>query len=307
MSSSPDLPGTDRHETHSLPHLLRTLSLHCFHILSIPIPILAILTWLFPAYPVRSFVSQFSSGTKSPPTPAASPTATSPIASPSANDHFPDHRIGLNPPPTPPSYPEHGTVEGSATPDSPPHKRQRSNSRPLSINAYQPPLMDITEDTIPELQPVFSFLNSHSNKLYQEGYFLKLDDQNTRMSYFPNHYFPFVLAGRDMPPLFIYPCPLKKHPHYTRASHSASRNSRQMQHSPLTFIVKRASPMPTERGQSVSPSSLGLSCPCGMPPSSMPPARMARFYQSSSTSLMHPSKWYVLCAVAIKCLQASFK
>ncbi|KAJ2976842.1 hypothetical protein NQ176_g4709 [Zarea fungicola] len=135
---------------------------------------------LFPAYPVRSFVSQFSSGTKSPPTPAASPTTTSPIASPSANDHFPDHRIGLNPPPTPPSYPEHGTVEGSTTPDSPPHKRQRSNSRPLSINAYQPPLMDITEDTIPELQPVFSFLNSHSNKLYQEGYFLKLDDQNTQ-------------------------------------------------------------------------------------------------------------------------------
>lgn len=43
--------------------------------------------------------------------------------------------------------------------------------------------MDITEDTIPELQPVFSFLNSHSNKLYQEGYFLKLDDQNTRTYY----------------------------------------------------------------------------------------------------------------------------
>lgn len=41
--------------------------------------------------------------------------------------------------------------------------------------------MDITEDTIPELQPIYSFLNSHSNKLYQEGYFLKLDDQNTRM------------------------------------------------------------------------------------------------------------------------------
>lgn len=42
--------------------------------------------------------------------------------------------------------------------------------------------MDINEDTIPELQPIFSFLNSHSNKLYQEGYFLKLDDQNTRKS-----------------------------------------------------------------------------------------------------------------------------
>lgn len=40
--------------------------------------------------------------------------------------------------------------------------------------------MDVTEDTIPELQPIFTFLNSHGNKLYQEGYFLKLDDQNTQ-------------------------------------------------------------------------------------------------------------------------------
>ncbi|KAM0287745.1 hypothetical protein ACHAQH_000276 [Verticillium albo-atrum] len=39
--------------------------------------------------------------------------------------------------------------------------------------------MDVNEDTIPELQPIFTFLNSHANKLYQEGYFLKLDDQNT--------------------------------------------------------------------------------------------------------------------------------
>ncbi|KAK7753727.1 hypothetical protein SLS62_004351 [Diatrype stigma] len=39
--------------------------------------------------------------------------------------------------------------------------------------------MDVTEDTIPELQPIFHFLNGHANKLYQEGYFLKLDDQNT--------------------------------------------------------------------------------------------------------------------------------
>ena len=37
------------------------------------------------------------------------------------------------------------------------------------------------DDTIPELQPIFTLLNSHANKLYQEGYFLKLDDQNTRM------------------------------------------------------------------------------------------------------------------------------
>ncbi|KAL2110106.1 hypothetical protein VUR80DRAFT_1624 [Thermomyces stellatus] len=62
-----------------------------------------------------------------------------------------------------------------------PQTRKRSSSRPLSVlQAYQPPLMDIGEDTIPELQPIFTFLNSHANKLYQEGYFLKLDDQNTQ-------------------------------------------------------------------------------------------------------------------------------
>ncbi|KAF3060042.1 hypothetical protein GL218_05136 [Daldinia childiae] len=63
------------------------------------------------------------------------------------------------------------------------HRRttSRSSSRPLSmVQTYQPPLMDVNEDTIPELQPIFTFLNSHANKLYQEGYFLKLDDQNTQ-------------------------------------------------------------------------------------------------------------------------------
>jgi CCR4-NOT transcriptional complex subunit CAF120 len=63
--------------------------------------------------------------------------------------------------------------------------RSRSSSRPLSmLQAYQPPRMDVNGDTIPELQPIFTFLNSHANKLYQEGYFLKLDDQNTRMCTF---------------------------------------------------------------------------------------------------------------------------
>ena len=47
------------------------------------------------------------------------------------------------------------------------------------IGGYQPPLMDV-QDTIPELLPIFTFLNSHSNKLYQEGYFLKLNDLDTR-------------------------------------------------------------------------------------------------------------------------------
>lgn len=48
------------------------------------------------------------------------------------------------------------------------------------IQTYQPPLMDVSEDTLPELQPIFTYLNTHGNKLYQEGYFLKLDDQNIR-------------------------------------------------------------------------------------------------------------------------------
>ncbi|OBT51432.1 hypothetical protein VE04_09015, partial [Pseudogymnoascus sp. 24MN13] len=48
------------------------------------------------------------------------------------------------------------------------------------VQTYQPPLMELGQDTLPELQPVFTYLNSHSNKLYQEGYFLKLDDQNSQ-------------------------------------------------------------------------------------------------------------------------------
>lgn len=41
-----------------------------------------------------------------------------------------------------------------------------------------PPLMHQEEDTPPELSPIFSFLNIHTNKVYQEGYLLKLNDQD---------------------------------------------------------------------------------------------------------------------------------
>jgi CCR4-NOT transcriptional complex subunit CAF120 len=43
-----------------------------------------------------------------------------------------------------------------------------------------PPLMTQEENTPPELSPIFSFLNIHTNKVYQEGYFLKLNDQDSR-------------------------------------------------------------------------------------------------------------------------------
>ena len=54
------------------------------------------------------------------------------------------------------------------------------------IIAYQPPMMEIAKDTPPELQPIFSHLNGHTNKLYQEGYFLKLHDLDSRKALFPH-------------------------------------------------------------------------------------------------------------------------
>lgn len=57
------------------------------------------------------------------------------------------------------------------------------------IGGYLPPQMD-TNGTVPELLPIFTFLNSHSNKLYQEGYFLKLNDLDTRER-FPKSHLPY--------------------------------------------------------------------------------------------------------------------
>lgn len=48
------------------------------------------------------------------------------------------------------------------------------------VQTYQPNQVDVSQDTPPELAPIFSYLNSHSNKLYQEGYFLKLHDLDSR-------------------------------------------------------------------------------------------------------------------------------
>lgn len=63
-----------------------------------------------------------------------------------------------------------------------PRERVYSSSKPMSMlfQTHQPPILDADQNTLPELQPIFSLLNDHANKLYQEGYFLKLDDQNTQ-------------------------------------------------------------------------------------------------------------------------------
>ncbi|PHH91438.1 hypothetical protein CDD83_446 [Cordyceps sp. RAO-2017] len=135
---------------------------------------------------VLSFMSQFSTGTRTPSPSSSPPNEPSVLRLKHKSDALPTTVQQIDPirrPVTPPSNPDYGTpLNGSPRNSSTsPSQRPRSTSRPLSIvQAYQPPLMDINEDTIPELQPIFTFLNSHSNKLYQEGYFLKLDDQNTQ-------------------------------------------------------------------------------------------------------------------------------
>ncbi|KAF2869458.1 hypothetical protein BDV95DRAFT_609003 [Massariosphaeria phaeospora] len=69
----------------------------------------------------------------------------------------------------------------SPSSSSQPRPDSRPTSRPMSmIQTYQPPVMEVSQDTLPELQRIFTFLNSHSNKLYQEGYFLKFHDTDTR-------------------------------------------------------------------------------------------------------------------------------
>ncbi|EQL03683.1 PH domain protein [Ophiocordyceps sinensis CO18] len=133
-------------------------------------------------------MSQFSTGTRSPsPSPSPSPKEQSGFRTKHVPETFSTaqrHLDSARRPVTPPSHPDYGTpVNGSPrnSNSNSPSQRPRSTSRPMSmVQTYQPPLMDINEDTIPELQPIFTFLNSHSNKLYGEGYFLKLDDQNSQ-------------------------------------------------------------------------------------------------------------------------------
>lgn len=78
--------------------------------------------------------------------------------------------------------PQHAAAPASDSPTPLRTRGERSSSiRPMSmVQTYQPPTMEVAGDTIPELQPIFTFLNSHANKLYQEGYFLKLNDLDSR-------------------------------------------------------------------------------------------------------------------------------
>jgi len=76
-------------------------------------------------------------------------------------------------------------IDSSRSPSSP-HRNgngsEKAAPRPSSMAMpHQSIMAEISQDTPPELQPIFAYLSSHANKLYQEGYFLKLHDLDSRM------------------------------------------------------------------------------------------------------------------------------
>lgn len=105
----------------------------------------------------------------------------------------PPSRFDTPSPDAPSSQPDFSPA-GPPGPPGPPGavRTERLSSRPEStLFTHKPPLLQAAEDTPAELQPIFSLLNSHANKLYYEGYFLKLNDLDTRT------WIPAVCVGRD--------------------------------------------------------------------------------------------------------------
>lgn len=127
------------------------------------------------------------SPTRTPPSAGRARSRTESYTKQESQETGKSQELGKEPFPTSsfqmPSHQEYSSSEARDSPQ-PTRTRERASSRPMSmVQTFQPPLMDVNQDTLPELQPIFTFLNSHSNKLYQEGYFLKLDDQNIRAYY----------------------------------------------------------------------------------------------------------------------------
>src|SRR3569833_1751246 len=90
---------------------------------------------------------------------AHQPRPPPPFAASAAAGPFP--AASTPPAPSSPVRPDHAPESAHHMNDSPsrsPHGGHgASGSRPLSlVQAYQPPLMDVNEDTIPELQPIFT-------------------------------------------------------------------------------------------------------------------------------------------------------
>ncbi|KAK4201268.1 hypothetical protein QBC40DRAFT_306072 [Triangularia verruculosa] len=152
-----------------------------------------------PASPPKSVDSSFQSS-RSPSKPDSSPdtSVTSPSTSPplqssptlqgsptlqdSSESELPSDSTADTTPATSPEneYAPVGKELTSSPPLSPQHRAKR-RERPRSLSqTYRPRIMELSSQTPAEFLPIFSLLNSHSNKLYQEGYFLKLDDQDIK-------------------------------------------------------------------------------------------------------------------------------
>lgn len=205
-----------------------------------------------PASPaVLSFMSQWGGGAhlqKHNRSTSASPAPTSPPPK-------------QQPSTTPAAYAQSATAldsynQGRASPSPAHHERSdsRLSSRPMSmIQTYQPPVMEVGQDTLPELQRIFTFLNSHSNKLYQEGYFLKFHDTDARM---------------------------------LSPSISLTNNHN-------SNIVQAVDLLPIESGKSTLSNWLARSSRFGMRVNWIKPGVMLKCYPHSSTLQMLLSTWYV--------------
>jgi hypothetical protein len=112
------------------------------------------------AFLVRSFLSSFGGSSRK-----ASPDRSNRASNPPSRFDTPS-------PDTPSPH------------DGSPSKADRRMSRPGStVFSHNPPFMQLAEDTPAELQRIFSYLNSHTNKLFYEGYFLKLNDLDNSRYY----------------------------------------------------------------------------------------------------------------------------
>ncbi|KAJ5697243.1 hypothetical protein N7488_010927 [Penicillium malachiteum] len=119
---------------------------------------------------VRSFISSFGSNRRH--SVAWETGEASNNASPNPVETPPRWNTPSPETPTPPS--------GISPVNSSASRGDLIGSRPASmIFTRNPPLMTQAEDTPPELSPIFAYLNIQSNKVYHEGYFLKLNDQDT--------------------------------------------------------------------------------------------------------------------------------
>ncbi|KAJ9648497.1 hypothetical protein H2199_001352 [Coniosporium tulheliwenetii] len=128
---------------------------------------------------VLSFISQWGGAPRSPTTSSAPPSPT--VAQSPTKQQVDANTVSITPTSSTQNFDRYNTASPSPTTQQRNRADSRPSSRPVSmIQTYQPPLMEVAQDTLPELQPIFTYLNSHSNKLYQEGYFLKLHDLDSR-------------------------------------------------------------------------------------------------------------------------------